>query len=232
MSIVIEVVDGIGLVAKGIDNIRKIYDAISDGKKYLKTTHPAVKADVAGMCIEMRKTLQAIATASSIITHFRFNISSQVIESEPSRFNDYLMQYKTQAMNIETQLDSLRGRCSIIGEHSKELEKEVKKMKLTSMLKLFGLNSDQKEQELSSALDKVYDEEMQFHNNVRNMRMILERSLDDIGQKLGQSGAMDAKNVPTAAKALGEYADYFSKLETEANYASLELQSLVDELSR
>ncbi len=232
MSIVKEVADGIKLVAEGIDNIRKIYDAIRDGKKYLETTHPDVKSDVSAMCIEMRKTLQAIATASSIITHFRFNVSSQAIATEPSRFNNYLMQYKTQAMNIENQLDSLRGHCSTIRKHAQDLEKKAKKAKLASMFKLFGLNSDQMEQELASALDQVYNEEMQFHSNVWTMRMVLERSLDDIGQKLGSPGAMDARYVPTAAKILGEYAEHFSKLETEANYAALQLQTLVDELSR
>lgn len=120
MSIVKEVADGIKLLADGIDNIRKIYGAIRDGKEYLETTHPDVKTDVAAMCVEMRKTLQAIATASSIITHFRFNVSSQAIQSEPSRFNDYLMQYKTQAMNVESQLDSLRGHCHKIREHAEK----------------------------------------------------------------------------------------------------------------
>ncbi|MFX0197880.1 MAG: hypothetical protein ACFFCW_17295 [Candidatus Hodarchaeota archaeon] len=232
MSIVKEVADGIKLVADGIDNIRKIYDAIHDGKEYLETKHPDVKDDVAAMCIEMRKTLQAIATASSIITHFRFNVSGQAIESEPSRFNNYLIKYKTQAMNVESQLDSLRGHCHKIRDHAKKLEEKAKNAKLAGMLKLFGLSSDQREQELSNALDNIYDDEMQFHSNVWNMRMVLERSLEDIGKKLGPPGAMDAKNVPTAAKALGEYAEHFSKLESDANYVALQLQGLVDELSK
>ena len=184
------------------------------------------------MCIEMRKTLQAIATASSIITHFRFNVSTQAIESEPSRFNDYLITYKTQAMNVESQLDSLRGHCHKIRDHAKKLEEKARKVKLAGMLKLFGLSSDQLEQELSDALDNIYDDEMQFHGNVWNMRMVLERSLDDIGKKLGPPGTMDAENVPTAAKTLGEYAEHFGKLESDANYAALRLQGLVDELSK
>lgn len=232
MTIVNEVADGIKLVAGGIENIRKIYSAIRDGKEYLENRHPDVKTDVVAMCIEMRKTLQAIATASSIITHFRFNVSSQAMLSEPSRFNDYLMQYKTQASNIESQLDSLRGHCHKIRQHAQGLEEKAKNAKLAGMLKLFGLNSDQKERELSDALGRVYDDEMQFHSNVWNMRMILERSLDDIGQKLGPPGSMDATNVPIAAAALGEYAEQFSRLEAEANYTALQLQGLVDELSR
>ena len=232
MSIVKEVADGIKLVADGIGNIRKIYDAIHDGKEYLKTEHPDVKDDVAAMCIEMRKTLQAIATASSIITHFRFNVSTQEIESEPTRFNDYLIKYKFQAMNVESQLDSLRGHCHIIHDHVEKLEEKAKKAKLAGMLKLFGLSSDRREQELSKALENIYDDEMQFHSNVWQMRMVLERSLDEIGTILGPPGTMDAKNVPTAAKTLGEYAEHFGKLESDANYEALRFQGLIDELSK
>jgi hypothetical protein len=43
---------------------------------------------------------------------------------------------------------------------------------------------------------------------------------------------MDARNLPTAAKALGNYAELFSKHETEVNYALIQLQRLADEFSR
>ena len=232
MSIVKEVSDGIKLVADGISNIRRIYEAIRDGKKYLETKHPDVRDDVAGMCVEMRKTLQAIAAASSIITHFEFNVTTQAIAAEPSRFNDYLIKYKGEAMNVESQLHSLRGHCHKIRDHATKLEEKAKKASLASMLKLFGLDSGQREKELYDALGSVYRDEMQFYSNVWNMRMTLERSLDDIGKKLGPPGAMNAEDVPAAAKALGEYEKHFRRLESDANHAALELQRLVDELSK
>ena len=232
MSIVTEVSDGIKLVTDGIENIQKIYRAVRDGKNYLITKHPQVKLEVAEMIIEMRKTLQAIAAASSLITHFRFNVSDQAVQTEPSRFNDYLMQYKAEAQHIEILLDSMRGHCHKIRHHAENMEAEAGRANLANMLKFFGLRSDEREKELSAALNRVYDEEMEFHSNVWNMRMILEKSLDDIGRKLGPPGTMDAKNVPEAAKALGEYATHFSKLESDANHAALDLQRLVDELSK
>ncbi len=231
MPIVTEVADGIKLVAEGIQNIKTIHEAIRDGRKYLEAAHPDVKQDVAAMCIEMRKTLQAVAAASAIITHFRFNISSQAIDQEPSRFNDYLMHYKTQAMEVEDQLDSLRGHCHTIRDHANTLEECAQRRGLANLFELFGLKSAEREARLSDGLRQIYDEEMQFHSNVWNMRMILERALDDIGQRLGPPGTMQASNIPAAASALGEYAEYFSKLESEANYAALQLERLVNQMS-
>lgn len=231
MSIVKEVADGIDLVADGIDNIRKIYDAVREGKKYLETTHPDVRGDVAAMCVEMRKTLQAIAAASSIVTHFRFNVSSRAMETEPTRFNEHFIQYKTQAQAVESQLDSLRGHCSVVTRHAKKLDKKAENAGLGGMLALFGFSSPQREQDLAEGLRKIGDDELQFHSNVWKMRAILEGSLNDIGSRLGPPGSMDARNVPAAADALGEYATRFGKLESDANYAALELQGLIDELS-
>jgi hypothetical protein len=103
---------------------------------------------------------------------------------------------------------------------------------LAGILALFGLYSDQREKELSDRLGKISDDELQFSGNVWGMRMILERSLNEIGSRLGPPGTMDARNVPAAAQALGEYAESFSELESDANHAALQLQGLIDDLSR
>lgn len=232
MSILKEVADGIELIADGIDNIRKIYDAVHEGKEYLETKHPDVKSDVAAMCVEMRKTLQAIAAASSIVTHFRFNVSDGVMETEPTRFNEHFIQYKMQAQAVESQLDSLRGHCGVVTRHAEKLDKKAKNAGLTGMLALFGLSSPQREQDLAEGLRKIGDDDLQFLSYMRIMRIILEGSLNDIGSRLGPPGSMDARNVPAAAEVLGEYATRFGKLESDANFAALQLQGLIDELSR
>ena len=71
MAIIQEVLDAIAAVSDSIDKIQTIADAIKEGKTYLKSTHPNVAEDLAEMCEEMRKSSQAIASASSIVTHFR-----------------------------------------------------------------------------------------------------------------------------------------------------------------
>lgn len=142
MSTVKADVDEIEIVADRINNFRRVYSAVRDGKKHLETSHPDVKADVAATCIEMRKILQSIGKASSIVNHFRFNNLRRAVTAEPHRSNDYLMQYKTLTMSVESQIDYLRGHCRKIGAHAHEFEKEVKESKLSGMLILFRLNSE------------------------------------------------------------------------------------------
>ncbi|RLD75210.1 MAG: hypothetical protein DRJ10_15715, partial [Bacteroidetes bacterium] len=74
MAIIKEVLDALTAVKESIDHIQTISDAIKKGKDYLKTQHPNVANDLVIMCEEMRKSSQALASASSIITHFRFVI--------------------------------------------------------------------------------------------------------------------------------------------------------------
>ncbi len=232
MPIIQEVTDGINLVASSIQNIRTIYNALNDSKVYLEMKHPDVKDDVAAMVVEMRKTLQAIAAASSIITHFRFNISDDEIAHEPTRFNDYLIDHKMQARDVEGQLDSLRGHCGKIRDHAERLELKAQRARLPDMFALLGLNSREREEELSNALQEVYNEELAIHVSGWNLHRILNQALDEINAALGPPGVMDAANVAAAAALLGEYAEPFNKLESQANFAALQLQHLIDELMR
>jgi hypothetical protein len=231
VTIVAEVVDGVKLVSGGIQNIRTILKAIEDGIDYLHNRHPDVKDDLIAMCKEMQKTTQAVAAASAIITHFRFTVAGSAAELEPARFNEHFMKYKTQAVDVTEQLNSLRGRCGIIKDHADKLDEEARKANLIGLFKLFGFDSEERERKLATALQRIYDDELQYHENVYEMRRTLEVTLDDVQSKLGPAGSMDPENVPKAAQTLGEYAEVFSKLESDANYAAFELQKAINELN-
>jgi hypothetical protein len=58
----------------------------------------------------------------SIITHFRFDVSSQTMGPEPSRFHEHFVRYKRQAVEVELHLDSLRGHCHVIRNHAGQLD--------------------------------------------------------------------------------------------------------------
>lgn len=45
VSIVKEVVDDLGILADGIENTRKIYNSIRDGKEQLENAHPDIRHD-------------------------------------------------------------------------------------------------------------------------------------------------------------------------------------------
>ena len=78
MAIVKEVLDAINAVSKGIENMQRMSKAIKTGKDYLKTQHPDVAIDFAIMCDEMRKSSNALASAFSIFTNFRFVVGAAI----------------------------------------------------------------------------------------------------------------------------------------------------------
>jgi len=229
MAIIQEVLDAISAVANTVDNLRTLSDAIREGTDYIKTKHPKVSEDLVTMCEEMRKSSQALAAASSIITHFRFVIGDD-LSGEASRFNQHLIAHKAQAEELNQLLNSMRGHCSVIANHAEKIKKEAESRGLKSLFSVLGLYSEERELELSQALQSIYDEEMQYHQNVYSMTKAIGLSLEAIQNTLGPSGMIDPAKLPDAAKLLGEYADKFSKLEANCNYNALQLQRSIDQL--
>ena len=229
MTIIKEVLDAIAAVSEGIDHIQTISEAIKEGTDYLKSTHPNVAGDVAAMCEEMRKSSQAIASASSIVTHFRFVIGD-VNAAEASRFNEHLVNHKAQAESVQQQLQSMRGHCSVIKEHAEAIRENARPTVLKSIAEAFGLRSATREQQLAKALQSIYDEEMEYHLGVYQMANAVQKTLKAVQDELGPPGIIAPENVPKAANLLGEYAVAFSDLESRCNHNALTLQASVDAL--
>ncbi len=103
----------------------------------------------------------AVAVASAILTHFRFTVAGSAIESEPARFNDHLIAHKENAARVSASLQELRGHCHVIKRHVDGLRGKAKSLNLDRLLLLFGIDSAAREQEVATALEKIYDDEMQ-----------------------------------------------------------------------
>jgi hypothetical protein len=230
MSIVKEVTDGIGIVADGIEHIRTMADAVRSGREYFINRYPEIQKHVAAMCVEMRNTAVAIAAASAILTHFRFTIAGSNVDSEPARFNDHLIAHKERAAQVSRTLHTLRGHCHVIKQHADAIEKRASSLNLSRMLILFGIDAAEADRKVSQALNDIYDEEMQGYRLAGALTGALQRALEEVARALGPAGTMDPKNVPAAAKLLGEYADAFSVLESAANFVALDLQQSIDAL--
>ncbi|MEO0912442.1 MAG: hypothetical protein AAFY59_05555 [Pseudomonadota bacterium] len=233
MSIIQDVQNAIADVSDSINNIQTIAEAIRTGRDYLKTQHPNVATDLATMCEEMRKSSQALAAASSIVTHFRFVTGSSagpIQANEAARFNEHLVRHKSQADALEAQLDSMRGHCSIIAKHAEKIREEAIPTGLTSLAAALGLHSAEKEEELADALSQIHNEELQYHTGVNAMAFAVKTTLGDVQNALGPAGMIDPANVPTAAALLGEYATAFAELEARCNHNALELQASIDAL--
>ena len=112
MAIVKEVLDAINAVSKGIENMQGISKAIKTGKDYLKKQHPDVAIDLAIMCDEMRKSSNALASGSSIVTDFRFVVGDAQADSA-LQFNRIFSEHKEKAETVEQVIDSMRGHCRV-----------------------------------------------------------------------------------------------------------------------
>jgi hypothetical protein len=230
MGTIREVTDALKDVAEGIEHIRTVAQAVRDGKDYLKLKYPEIGNDLAAMCAELRNTSTAVAAASAILTHFRFTTAGSDLDRQPARFNDHLIAHKEKAAQVSRSLEAMRGHCHVIAQHVAKLEQQATALHLGRLLLLFGIDSTARDKQVATALRNIYDEEMQGYRLVQRLSLALQRALDEVSRELGPAGGMLPANVQTAAALLGEYADAFSKLETESNYLALDLQQSIDVL--
>lgn len=231
MAIVSEVLNAVKEVAEGIENIRKISEAVRDGRDYLMSTHADVASELAAMCEEMKKSLMALASASSIVTHFRFVLGDNP-SGEAARFNNHLLNHKAKAEGVRQQLESMRGHCHIIKTHADRIQSQAEARGLRSIYAFLGLHSEQKEKELADALQEIYNDEMDFYRTIQAMEQAVQSTLTAVQVALGPPGTIDPSLIPQAASVLGEHVPLFSDLETKANFYTLELQSSIDTLTR
>lgn len=134
------------LVATTIPLLRAMNE---DAHAYLQAKHPDVREDVAALCAELRKTAQAIAAASAIVTHFRFQVGPDPNPAELSPFNDYLIRNKGLAGHAEEQLHNLRRHCHVIRDRVSKIEQQARRPSIGQVL---GPTSREREQELAEAL--------------------------------------------------------------------------------
>lgn len=226
MSILKEIVDGITIVADSINNIKEIHTAIKDGKKYFEKAHPEIKKDVSAMCNELRKTCNAISTAASIITTFRFDSSPGTIEAQPRIFNNYFMKYINNKNEAQDLIYSLKGHCSIVKQHAENISKG----NTSTFWTFFGLQSAQRELELAAMLEKIYSDEQDFYSIVHRMADCMNKAIEDVMSTLCENGMMTSTKVPDASIKLLSYAKEFKTLELVAKKIQDELDTTIIEL--
>ena len=193
MSIIKEVTDGIDLIASSIRNIKTIVDTVKDGKGYLDSRYKEAKADVVQMLDEMGKTMITMSKISSIITHFSFINDPAHYVSDMEELRDQIRNSKSELEALEQNIDSNRGHCSVIRHHAEKIKEGNK---LDSLFRIFGIDSKEKNEELSGRLRRIYDDE---HNQYMAVDMLcanLKIAIDDVYNTLGGAGMIDPTKVP------------------------------------
>lgn len=225
-----DVVDGLKLVADGIESVKNIAKAVKSGKDYMKAKHPEVKDDLRAMVAELGKSLFVIKRASATLTNFRFAITTDTKGSELARFNDYFIQSKAEAQLLRDHIEDLRTHCSKIREHGLKVSGAATAIGFAKIFNLLGLNSPQREMELGNQLDKLAYEDFAVANGAEQMVGCLESALKDVQNALGNGGSMYPDRVPDAAAALADYGPEFEKMEERASEAVKDIRELVKEL--
>lgn len=230
MTIFEEVAAALDMLAKSIDNVQKIAASIKSGVDYVKQAHPEARSDLIGLSQEMVKTLDALAVASSVVTRFGFTVEGEDVDKQPGRFNDYYQQKVVEENALTRQIEALRGHCHVIRGHADALSNLASKKGLHSLFNLLGISSSEKEAELASRLQEIYNEEMEIYLTVIKMSWAVTQAMENVHSELGGT-VMSPANVPKAASLLQNYRVLFNEFQSHCLAASGELKMLIHDLT-
>lgn len=222
------ILDGVEKISKSIDDIGKIVDAVKTGQGYLEQRYKIVKNDVREILEEINKTLITTSSATSIVTHFAFVDDPARYAADLREFNNRIVDCKSEIITLEQNIDEYRGHCSKIKHHVDNIKRGTK---LDNIFSIFGIESKEENEKLSSKLQGIYDEEQSHYLTVYLLCENLQKALNHIYETLGGPGLLKPAKVPEAAMLLAEYGKAFMKVESRANYRVLQIRELIRVLS-
>ncbi len=228
MSALQDVLDGIDIVSKAINNVGEITEAIKKGKGYLENRYPDAKEDVCKILREMNETLITTSGATAIITSFSFIGEPSQYADDLREFNNRMVEGKSEIVHLRQNIDEYRGHCSVIQNHAAKIEKGNN---LDSFFRIFGIKSSQENMELSERLKSIYNEEEAHYVTVYGLCDNLERAIDHVHETLGAPGLLQPQSVPEGQVLLAEYRTAFKKVESESNFRVMQIRKLIRELS-
>lgn len=230
MSTFEDVADALDILTKSIGNIQKLAASVKSGVNYIKQAHPDARSDLIAMNQEMVNTIDALAVASSVVTRFGFTVEGEDVDKQPSRFNDYYQKKVVEENALVRQIETLRGHCHLIREHAEALSELASKKGLHSLFNLLGISSSEKEAELASRLQEIYDQEREIYLTVNTMSWAVTQAMENVQGELGGT-VMSPANVPKAALLLQKYRVRFSEFQSECLAASGDLKMLIHDLT-
>lgn len=230
MSTFEDVADVLDMLTKSIDNVQKLAASVKSGVNYVKQAHPEARSNLIAMNQEMVNTLDALAVASSVVTRFGFTVEGEDVDKQPSRFNDYYQKKVVEENALVHQIETLRGHCHLIRDHANALSALASKKGLHSLFNLLGISSSEKEAELASRLQEIYDQEREIYLTVNRMSWAVKQAMENVQSELGGT-VMSPANVPKAASLLQKYRVRFNEFQSECLAASGDLKMLIHELT-
>jgi len=138
------------------------------------------------------------------------------------------MDGKSQIDELLSNIDKYRGHCSKIRSH---VDNIMSGNSLDYFFRIFGVDSQKRNMELSENLQKIYDEELQHYVSVYSHCKNLKKAIDHVHQTLGGPGLVQPEKIPNAVTLLQEYGTAFKRIESAANNRVFQLRGLIVALS-
>jgi hypothetical protein len=229
MSVVGEVRDALKLAGEVIDNTRTIVTAVNDGQAFLNKYHADAKSDLKALLEQVRKTMQGLVQVSRIVTHFQFTVAGSALDTEPRRFNNYVLAAKGELHELRDRIDDLRGSCKRIAEHRDALNQRTSEP-WWGWVSLLGEKKEQRRRELNSKLEDVYFADANIIFYVERLMRAVEITLEKVSEGLRTGAGARPENVPAAAALLDEYAAQFRPVEQDCTDLVGELRAEIDDL--
>jgi len=127
-------------------------------------------------------------------------------------------------------MSSLKGSCDKIRKHRDAMDKQASE-NWSGWALLLGEKRKQRRLELASHLGFIYADDLRILNLITQEMDAARAALREVSTALGGPAGASPKNVPKAAKVLGEYAVAFEALRRQCSDVAEELTQLIDRLT-
>jgi hypothetical protein len=226
-------------VARGVQKIDTITQAIRSRKSYVKENYPKIQSDLRDLVDELQKNVRLIKRASEVLTHFRFAIVADAeAVKEVTRFNDYFIKATQDEQHIREHIDGLRTHCGKVRDHAERIVKGedaeqavtwLSQQDATTVFAIVGVRDPEKGYELGKKLFEMANEDDEFADSAEDMLRCLNDALNDVQNALGPPGRMYPENLPAAAALLGDYSTHFQKMEDRTAEAEMVIREFLRE---
>ena len=220
MALVSEIADVIRMLAEVVKNTREIADAVNDGRKFLASRHPEAQQDFSDLLGQMQRTVEGLAEVTKVISGFRFvsderAVDRQTADRELARFNDYVIEQKTDIAKLKNRIRELKADCEKVRALRDKLDARTETRSWGSMFGLFGAKAQQRALELHGSLSSFYADDQRMIDLFRQTLELAENGIKDVENALGPPGMASPYNVPAAAAILRTYAVLFDAPQSE-----------------
>ena len=168
------------------------------------------------MLSEMQRSVEGLASATSVVTGFRFTSKGTDVDREPARFNDYVIEKKTEVAKLRGNIRELKGSCEKVRESRDKLNEIAgDRNDWAAMFRLLSSKRHKRDAELADALSTFYADDQRMIELIERILNLSQTALDEADAALGPAGTALPDNVGSAAAVLTVYSAAFKQSEAK-----------------